>query len=155
MGIVSLLLVGCGNLTTETSDSLIEPTPESAEKTVQKAPSNMETSENQATTEERVINPVTEDITGMYACPVDDSTLSITAESENCYRVELILFRLTCIDDFIGKYESNVLTVSGTDSARNAITSEITFSDEQAVLTITDTTWEYLENGTQYIFSKE
>lgn len=71
------------------------------------------------------------------------------------YHVEVAIFRLTFIDDFTGKYENGILTVTGTDSADNAITAEITFSNEQATLIFTDSTWIYLENGSQYVFDKE
>ncbi len=56
--------------------------------------------------------------------------------------------------------ESIVQTVESinletTDASGNPITAEITFSNGQAILTFTDSTWGYLENGTQYVFDKE
>lgn len=95
------------------------------------------------------------DITGEYVYPVDDSTLSIMAAEDGSYSAELGLFRLTSIDDFTGKYENGVLTMTGTDAAGNPITAEVTFSKEQATFTFTVSTWKYLENGTQYVFHKE
>lgn len=98
---------------------------------------------------------VTEAITGLYVCPIDESTLSIADDVDGSYRAAVDLFRLTSIDDFTGKYENGILTMIGTDRAGNPITAEITFSDEQAILTFTDSTWEYLANGTQYVFNKQ
>lgn len=97
----------------------------------------------------------TDNLSGEYVSPVDDSTLSITVAVDGSYSAELDLFRLTSIYDFTGKYENSILTMIGTDSAGNPITAEITFSNEQATLTFTDSTWEYLENGTQYVFNKK
>lgn len=102
------------------------------------------------------INPGTkDDISGQYVYHVDDSTLSITADVDGSYGAELTLVRLISIADFIGKYENSILTMTGTDAAGNPITAEITFSNGQAILTFTDSTWGYLENGTQYVFDKE
>jgi len=68
------------------------------------------------------------DITGLYVCPIDDSTLSIVEDIDGSYKAAVDLFRLTGIDDFTGKYENGILTMTGTDSAGNPIASEITFS---------------------------
>lgn len=94
------------------------------------------------------------DIAGMYRYDVDESSLFIAQEADGSYRVELELFRLTYIDDFVGKYENGILTVTGTDAAGNPITAEIAFSGEEAVLTFTDSAWEYLENGQQILFER-
>ncbi len=106
-------------------------------------------------TVENINQKTTDDISGQYIYHVDDSTLSIIADVDGSYVAELTLFRLTSIDDFTGKYENSILTMMGTDAAGNPITAEITFSNGQAVLTFTDSTWKYLENGTQYVFDKE
>ncbi|MCM1537688.1 MAG: hypothetical protein NC254_04740 [bacterium] len=98
---------------------------------------------------------MTDDISGTYGCPDEDSTISISADADGFYHAEVLLFRLTAIDDFMGKYENGILAMTGTDAAGDPIAVEITFSDRQATLTFTDSTWEYLENGTQYVFYKE
>lgn len=94
-------------------------------------------------------------IAGVYVYEGDGSTLSLSLNTDGTYAAELSLFRLTLIDDFAGKYENDVLTVTGTDAAGNPITAEITFADKQAAVTFTDSTWEYLGNGTQFVFSRE
>lgn len=101
------------------------------------------------------VENTTVDLSGDYVCPTDDSTLSITLKSDGSYSAELNLFRLTSIDDFKGKYENGIFVMTGTDSAGNPITAEIAFSGEQVTLIFTDSTWEYLENGTKYVFNKE
>lgn len=111
--------------------------------------------ENSKQTVESINSETTDDISGSYIYPVDDSKLVITADVDGSYSAELILIRLTCIDDFTGNYKNSILTITGTDAAGNFITAEITFSNEQAILTFTDSTWEYLGNGKQYIFNKE
>lgn len=101
------------------------------------------------------IENTTVDLSGDYVCPTDDSTLSITLKSDGSYSAELNLFRLTSIDDFKGTYENGTFVMTGTDSAGNPITAELAFSGEQVTLIFTDSTWEYLENGTKYVFNKE
>ena len=101
------------------------------------------------------IENTTVDLSGDYVCPTDDSTLSITLKSDGSYSAELNLFRLTSIDDFKGTYENGIFVMTGTDSAGNPITAELAFSGEQVTLIFTDSTWEYLENGTKYVFNKE
>lgn len=112
------------------------------------------TADKQESNTQEVEN-TTVDLSGDYVCPTDDSTLSITLKSDGSYSAELNLFRLTSIDDFRGKYENGIFVMTGTDSAGNPITAELAFSGEQVTLIFTDSTWEYLENGTKYVFNKE
>lgn len=112
------------------------------------------TADKQESNTQEVEN-TTVDLSGDYVCPTDDSTLSITLKSDGSYSAELNLFRLTSIDDFKGKYENGIFIMTGTDSAGNPITAELAFSGEQVTLIFTDSTWEYLENGTKYVFNKE
>lgn len=112
------------------------------------------TADKQESNTQEVEN-TTVDLSGDYVCPTDDSTLSITLNSDGSYSAELNLFRLTSIDDFKGKYENGIFVMTGTDSAGNPITAELAFSGEQVTLIFTDSTWEYLENGTQYVFDKK
>lgn len=112
------------------------------------------TADKQESNTQEVEN-TTVDLSGDYVCPTDDSTLSVTLKSDGSYSAELNLFRLTSIDDFKGKYENGIFVMTGTDSAGNPITAELAFSGEQVTLIFTDSTWEYLENGTKYVFNKE
>lgn len=112
------------------------------------------TADKQESNTQEVEN-TTVDLSGDYVCPTDDSTLSITLKSDGSYSAKLNLFRLTSIDDFKGTYENGIFVMTGTDSAGNPITVELAFSGEQVTLIFTDSTWEYLENGTKYVFNKE
>ena len=112
------------------------------------------TADKQESNTQEVEN-TTVDLSGDYVCPTDDSTLSITLKSDGSYSAELNVFRLTSIDDFKGTYENGTFVMTGTDSAGNPITAELAFSGEQVTLIFTDSTWEYLENGTKYVFNKE
>lgn len=111
--------------------------------------------ENDAQAEGAPDSEMADDIPGTYGCPNDDSTLSISVDTDRFYHAEVLLFRLTMVDDFTGKYENGILAMTGTDAAGDPIAVEITFSNGEATLTVTDSTWEYLENGTQYVFYKE
>ena len=141
------------NTEKSTADKQESNTKESA---ADKQESNTEESaaDKQESNPQEVEN-TTVDLSGDYVCPTDDSTLSITLNSDGSYSAELNLFRLTSIDDFKGKYENGIFVMTGTDSAGNPITAELAFSGEQVTLIFTDSTWEYLENGTKYVFNKE
>jgi len=153
-----LLLMGCGSTVEDESDDLWEPISESenivedrdntAEKESIQEFLILETSEANIESNEEI------DIAGIYTYYVDDSTLTISANEDGTYSAVLELFRLTVIEDFVGNYENSILTLCGTDSAGNPITVEVTFMGTQAKIIFTDSTWEYLPNGTEYIFDR-
>ncbi len=169
--LTTLNIVACGQVKEdeivnidESSTSQQESNVQTAENTDSKAKEDetvgteefaVNEQENSEQTVESIYPETTDDISGQYVYHVDGSELSITADVDGSYGAELTLVRLTSIADFIGKYENSILTMIGTDASGNPITAEITFSNGQAILTFTDSTWGYLENGTQYVFDKE
>ena len=76
-------------------------------------------------------------------------------KAENGYNVSIRLFRLTEINDCIGKLKDSILIFTGTDVSGNPISGEISISGNTAKLVFTDSTWDYLPAGTTYIFERK
>lgn len=92
---------------------------------------------------------------GEYTDPDDGSTLRIGKSTNAEPSVKISLFRLTEIDDGIGKVSDGALTFAATDAAGNPINGKITLDGDTAILVFTESTWEYLPNGTVYRFKRD
>lgn len=89
---------------------------------------------------------------GTYTDVKDGSTLEI-GESKNAdASVKISLFRLTDIDDGIGRVSDGTLDFSATDASGNPIEGKIILDNDTARLTFTKSTWEYLPSGTSFGF---
>ena len=82
----------------------------------------------------------------------DGSTLTIDNRTNSGPRLNISLFRLTDIDGGIAKVSDGTLTFTATDAAGQPIRGRITFDGDTAHLTFTESSWEYLPNGTTYSF---
>lgn len=89
---------------------------------------------------------------GEYTDLNDGSTLIIGKNANSEPSVKISLFRLTDIDNGIGKVSDGTLTFTATDAAGQPIGGKITFDGDTAHLIFTESTWEYLPNGTAYSF---
>lgn len=96
-----------------------------------------------------------EKVIGEYMDSNDGSTLTISKKENGRIRVEIGLTRLTTIDDGEGALFDNGVTFSATDAGGNPIYGEITIEGNTAKLTFTKSTWEYLPEGTTYIFNRK
>lgn len=85
----------------------------------------------------------------------DDGSTLVISRAENGYIVSIKLFRLTEINDGFGKLKVGKLVFTGTDASGNPISGEITVSGDTAKLVFTDSTWEYLLDGTTYTFDRK
>lgn len=94
-------------------------------------------------------------VLGVYRNSDDGSTLKITRAEEGKYAVSINLFRLTEIDNCIGQLKDGKLIFTGTDASENPISGEITVKGDSAKLAFLGSTWEYLPDGTTYIFNRE
>jgi len=92
---------------------------------------------------------------GEYTDPNDGSFLQIGKNTNSEPSIKIGLFRLTDIDDGIGKVSDNALTFTATDAAGNPIKGKITLDGDTATLVFTESTWEYLPNGTSYHFKRD
>lgn len=97
----------------------------------------------------------TPDFTGEYSDSNDGSTLTIEKSTNDGPSVKIDLFRLTAIDDGVGKVADGVLTFNATDAAGNPIKGTITLDGDTATVVFTESTWEYLPNGTTYRFKRD
>lgn len=94
----------------------------------------------------------TNNIIGTYTDLNDGSTLTIDNRTNSEPQVNISLFRLTDIDGGIAKVSDGTLTFTATDAAGQPIRGRITFDGDTAHLTFTESSWEYLPEGTSYSF---
>ena len=80
--------------------------------------------------------------------------LTIRLGEDGQYMVQLSIYRLTFIIDGVGKDTVDGVNFTATDAAGNPISGMITLDGQTATVTITDSTWEYLPNGTSFQFTK-
>lgn len=72
------------------------------------------------------------------------------------YTVSITLIRLTALDNGIGTANGDQMTFTATDASGDPIAGTIDWQagGDAITLTFTDSTWEYLPNGTQYTFTR-
>ncbi len=75
--------------------------------------------------------------------------------SDGRYDVEIGIFRLTTLDDGIGTMGDSGLRFTATDASGNPIGGIITLKGDTATVTFTDSTWPLLNNGSQFIYTRE
>ncbi len=85
---------------------------------------------------------------------VSEPNLQIAKGEDGKYIVQIGIFRLTYIGDGVGTLTDEGMTFIGTDSAGNPIGGIIVSDGEKATVTFTDSTWEYLPNGTSFEYAK-
>lgn len=86
----------------------------------------------------------------------DESVLTVT-KREATYLVTIDIIRLTWIDDGIGivSDSANRLEFCATDASGDPICGTLHWkSPDEVILEFTDSTWEYLPNGTKLEFSR-
>lgn len=83
-----------------------------------------------------------------------EPNLEIAKRVDGKFTVQIGIFRLCYLDDGVGELTAGGMTFTATDPAGNAIGGIITVEDDVAKVTFTDSTWEYLENGTTYEYTK-
>lgn len=77
------------------------------------------------------------------------------AEGENgAFVVQVSIYRLTTFSDGVGTLTSDGLRFTATDASGNPISGVITLKGNEATVTITDSTWELLPNGEQFVYTK-
>ena len=94
-------------------------------------------------------------IIGEYENSNDGSTITISKSDNGRIKVEIGLTRLATIDDGVGVLFDNGLTFSAIDAAGNPIYGEIAIEGNTAKLTFTESTWEYLPDGTTFTFKRK
>ena len=85
---------------------------------------------------------------------VNDPSLEIAKGDDGKYIVQIGIYRLTALSDGVGELTADGMLFTATDAAGNPISGIITVQDQTATVTFTDSTWEYLENGSAFQYSK-
>ena len=91
---------------------------------------------------------------GEYLDGVSDLGLEISLGKDGTYFVQISIYRLTSISDGVGQDAGDGISFTATDAAGDPISGMITFDGKTATVTFTDSTWEYLPNGTSFQLTK-
>ena len=83
------------------------------------------------------------------------SDMNISLRDNGKYDVKIGIYRLTNLDDGIGIMTEEGLQFTATDAAGNPISGIITLENDTATVTFTNSTWEYIENGTQFTYIRK
>jgi len=84
----------------------------------------------------------------------NEPNLEIAEGDDGNYIVQIGIFRLAALTDGVGQPVPEGLIFTATDPAGNPISGLIVVEDRTAKVTFTDSTWEYIENGTELIYTK-
>ncbi len=85
---------------------------------------------------------------------VKEPNLEIAKGEDGKFIVQIGIFRLTTLYDGVGELVEEGMAFTATDAAGNPISGMITIEGKRATVTFTDSTWEYLENGSVYKYTK-
>lgn len=91
---------------------------------------------------------------GEYTNPDDGSSLLIGKDTNSDASIKISLIRLTDIDNGIGKVAGDTLTFTATDAAGSPIKGKIALDGDTATVIFTESTWEYLPDGTTLHFKR-
>ncbi len=97
-----------------------------------------------------------DEYSGAYLDPdVGEEALWIERQDDGTYSVKLSIFRLTVLDDGVGRVEDDSLRFTATDANGNPISGVIDRGFEELIVTFTDSTWPLIENGTTFTYETE
>ena len=84
----------------------------------------------------------------------EEPSLEIEKEDDGEYIIQITIAHLATFYDEIGELTEDGMYFTATDPAGNPISGIITVEDEIATVTFTDSTWELIENGSVYKYTK-
>lgn len=84
---------------------------------------------------------------------VREPNLEIAEGDNGQYIVQIGIYRLTTLEG-VGELTEDGMRFTATDAAGNPIVGVITVEDQTATVTFTDSTWEYLPDGSVYQYTK-
>ena len=85
---------------------------------------------------------------------VNEPNLEIARGDDNKYIVQIGIYRLTSLSDGIGELTADGMNFIATDAAGSPIRGIITADGQAATVTFTDSTWDYLQNGSAFQYTK-
>ena len=136
----------------EPTEISIEPMEEIAEPTEIVGESTTENSEAQTTAETTLNDTI---YIGEYLdYDNNEPNLEIAKGDDGKYIVQIGIFRLTSLEDGVGELTEEGMKFTATDAAGNPISGVITVENQIATVTFTDSTWDYLENGSTFQYTK-
>ena len=142
--LLGIALTGCGSKESPKSDVVsVEQIPLEEEDTVQK---------EKVMEQEKVLDDAL--YIGEYLDENKDPNLRIAKGKDGKYKVQIGIFRLASFDDSVGELTEEGMRFIATDMAGGPIGGIITVEGENATVTFTNSTWEYIENGTSYEYIK-
>ena len=142
--ILGLLLTGCNGKESGESDTVLVES-KSAESSVLKE-------EADVTVQEKALDDTL--YVGEYLDENKDPNLEIARGEDGKYIVQIGIFRLASFDDGVGELTEEGMHFTATDMAGNPIGGIITVENGTARVIFTDSTWEYIQNGTSYEYTK-
>lgn len=80
--------------------------------------------------------------------------IKVDLNQDGTYTVQVGIFRLASFDDGIGTMTENGIKFTATDPAGNPIGGMITVNGNVATVTFTDSTWDNIENGRAFEYTK-
>lgn len=159
-----ILLSGCASnapkqtITEQSMETKSEPATETSIIDEQPAEGNTEPATENIPIEEPTISETHIEDTiyiGEYLdSDVGDPNLEIAKGSDGKYIVQIGIYRLTSLNDGIGELTADGMTFTATDAGGNPISGVITVDGQTAVVTFTDSTWDYLQNGSAFEYTK-
>lgn len=95
------------------------------------------------------------DYVGEYRDAENDTEgLEIAANGDGTYTVQFGIFKLAQFTDGVGELGEDGLSFTATDPSGNPVSGLITADGGSATVTITASTWEYLPDGTSFVYEK-
>ena len=140
--VLGLVLTGCGNTESKEND-VVAAESSLAEDIVQ---------EEQVAGQEGAWNDTL--YIGEYLDENKEPNLEIAKGEDGYFIVQIGIFRLASFDDGVGELTEEGLCFTATDMAGNPIRGIITVENQMATVIFTDSTWEYIESGTSYEYTK-
>lgn len=116
------------------------------------AVSQQETTETSEGSAQDTGNASTGSFVGEHVSSYDGSTLTIADNGDGTYRVDMELFRLCSLENAVGTLNGDEMTFVADDPNGEKLTGVITRdSNNGFTMTVTDSSWPLLENGTSFI----
>lgn len=143
--LLGIALTGCGSKESKENDVVLVESM-SVESSVAEADAE------DGTVQENVLDDTL--YIGEYLDENKDPNLEIAKGQNGEYIVQIGIFRLASMGDGVGELTEEGMHFTATDMAGNPISGIITIKGEIATVTFTDSTWELIENGTSYEYTK-
>lgn len=141
---LGVVLTGCGNSDSKENDVVVvEQISLEEEVNVQ---------EKNVAEQEKILDDAL--YIGEYLDDNKEPNLEIAKGEDGKYKVQIGIFRLASFDDGVGELTEEGMLFTATDMAGNPISGIITVKDGVATVTFTDSSWEYIENGASYKYTK-